>query len=134
MTQPDTTAAVAQEYYEAMSSGDIPTATGLFAPDIKWHQPGGHRFAGLKDGAAAVGEMIGGQMALTAGTFQLKFTGGPMVNGDLAAFPVHFSGERDGASMSMDGIDVLRVADGKIAEMWLFSADQDAEDAFWGRA
>ncbi|THV41809.1 nuclear transport factor 2 family protein [Glycomyces buryatensis] len=127
------TAAVAQQYYEAMSSGDIPTATGLFAPDIAWHQPGGHRFAGLKDGAAAVGEMIGGQMDLTAGTFALKFTGGPMINGDLAAFPVHFSGEREGAEMSMDGIDVLRVEGGKIAEMWLFSADQDAEDAFWGQ-
>ncbi|MDA1362311.1 nuclear transport factor 2 family protein [Glycomyces luteolus] len=65
----------ARKYYEAMSSGDIPTATGLFAADIKWHQPGGHRFAGLKDGAVAVGEMIGAQMALTGGTFGLKFTG-----------------------------------------------------------
>jgi hypothetical protein len=36
--------------------------------------------------------------------------------------------------MSMDGVDVLRVESDKIAEMWLFSADQDAEDAFWGQA
>ncbi|MDA1362504.1 nuclear transport factor 2 family protein [Glycomyces luteolus] len=133
MSESANTAKVAQTYYEAMSAGDIPTATGLFAADIKWHQPGGHRFAGLKDGPAAVGEMIGGQMALTTGTFKLEFTGGPMINGDLAAFPVHFSAEREGASMSMDGIDVLRVEGGKIAEMWLFSADQDAEDAFWGK-
>jgi ketosteroid isomerase-like protein len=133
MTESASTAAVAQRYYEAMSSGDIPAATGLFAADIAWHQPGSHRFAGLKDGGAAVGEMIGGQMALTAGTFKLEFTSGPMVNGDLAAFTVHFSAEREGAKMSMDGIDVLRVENGKIAEMWLFSTDQDAEDAFWGQ-
>ena len=37
------------------------------------------------------------------------------------------------ASMSMDGVDVLRLEDGKIVEMWLFSADQAAEDAFWGK-
>ncbi|HEY1093622.1 MAG TPA: nuclear transport factor 2 family protein [Glycomyces sp.] len=128
------TAAVARTYYEAMSAGDIPTATSLFAADIAWHQPGDHRFAGLKDGAAAVGEMIGAQMALTEGTFELKFTGEPMVNGALAAIPVHFAGKRDGAEMSMDGVDVFRVEDGKIVEMWLFSADQDAEDAFWGKA
>jgi ketosteroid isomerase-like protein len=134
MTESATTAAVATQYYEAMSAGDIPTATGLFAPDIAWHQPGANRFSGVRDSAAAVGEMIGGQMAVSEGTFALEFTGGPMVNGDLAAFPVRFSGKREGASMSMDGIDVLRVADGKIAEMWLFSADQDAEDAFWGQA
>jgi len=134
MNESADTAKVAQRYYEAMSSGDIPTATGLFAAEIQWHQPGSHRFAGLKNGPAAVGEMIGGQMALTGGSFALEFTGGPMINGDLAAFPVHFSGKRDGAEMSMKGIDVLRVEDGKIAEMWLFSADQDAEDAFWGQA
>lgn len=133
MTESTSTAAVARKYYEAMSSGDIPTATGLFAADIAWHQPGDHRFAGLKDGAAAVGEMIGAQMALTGGTFELKFTGEPMVNGDLASIPVHFSGSREGARMSMDGIDVFRVEGGEIVEMWLFSADQDAEDAFWGK-
>jgi len=27
---------------------------------------------------------------------------------------------------------VLRVEGDKIAEVWLFSADQQAEDAFWG--
>jgi len=134
MTESVNTAVVAQQYYEAMSAGDIPAGTALFADDIAWHQPGGNRFSGTRDGAAAVGEMLGGQMTLTEGTFELRFTGGPMVNGALAALPVHFSGKREGAEMSMDGVDVLRVENGKIVEMWLFSADQDAEDDFWGKA
>lgn len=33
--------------------------------------------------------------------------------------------------MSMAGIDVLRIESGKIQEVWLFSDDQAAEDAFW---
>jgi uncharacterized protein len=132
MTTSVNTAAVAQQYYEAMSAGDIPTGTSLFADNILWHQPGGNRFSGTRDSAAGVGEMLGGQMALTEGTFELRFTGEPMVNGALAAMPVHFSGQRDGAEMSMDGVDVLRVEGDKIVEMWLFSADQEAEDAFWG--
>ena len=32
----------------------------------------------------------------------------------------------------MDGVDLLRIGNGKITEMWLFSADPAAEDAFWG--
>jgi hypothetical protein len=35
--------------------------------------------------------------------------------------------------MAMAGIDVLRIEGGKIKEVWLFSEDQAAEDAFWQR-
>jgi hypothetical protein len=76
--------------------------------------------------------MIGAQMAATQGTFELKLTGDPMVNGALVAIPVHFSAQREGVEMAMDGVDVLRVEGDKIAEVWLFSADQQVEDAFWG--
>jgi hypothetical protein len=34
--------------------------------------------------------------------------------------------------MGMDGVDLLRITDGKITEMWLFSDDPAAEDIFWG--
>lgn len=57
-----------------------------------------------------------------------------MVNGAQFTVSVHFSGKRDGAELSMDGLDVLRVDGGKIAEVWLFAADQQAEDEFWGAA
>jgi len=133
MTESVSTVTVAHRYHEAMSSGDVPAANALFADDIVWHQPGDNRFSGDHDGVAAVGELIGGMMAVSDGTFELRFTGGPMVNGALAVIPVRFSGRRADAEMSMDGVDMLRVEDGRIAEMWLFSADQDAEDAFWGR-
>ncbi|MEV0951862.1 nuclear transport factor 2 family protein [Promicromonospora sp. NPDC050249] len=128
------TAAIAQQYYEAMSVGDIPTGTALFGADIVWHQPGRNRFSGAHAGGAAVGELLGGMGSVSEGTFELRFTGQPMVNGALAAIPVHFSGKRGDVAMSMSGVDVLRVEGDKIVEMWLFSADQDAEDVFWGEA
>jgi hypothetical protein len=31
----------------------------------------------------------------------------------------------------MDGVDVMKFENGKIKEVFLFSADQTAEDAFW---
>jgi ketosteroid isomerase-like protein len=56
-----------------------------------------------------------------------------MGNGEMVAASIHFSGRRDGKSMSMDGVDVLRIVDGTIVEAWLFSSDQAAENDFWGR-
>lgn len=67
------------------------------------------------------------------GTFVIDTVHALMGNGDTVAANIHFAGRRDDASMSMDGVDVLRVADGKIVEVRLFSADQTAEDAFWGK-
>ena len=55
-----------------------------------------------------------------------------MAQGDLVSTPLHFCAEKSGASMAMSGIDVLRIENGRIREVWLFSEDQDAEDAFWG--
>jgi ketosteroid isomerase-like protein len=52
----------------------------------------------------------------------------------MVAASIHFSARRNGQSMSMDGVDVLRIKDGTIVEAWLFSSDQAAEDEFWGDA
>jgi ketosteroid isomerase-like protein len=132
--EPTTTLTVAQWYADAVSAKDFARVAGMFADDIVWHQPGTHRLAGTYRGGAAVNEMIGAQMAATQGTFELAMTGAPMVNGALVAIPVHFSATRDQAAMAMDGVDVLRIEGEKIAEVWLFSVDQQAEDAFWGAA
>jgi ketosteroid isomerase-like protein len=131
---PSTPPAVARRYADAVSAKDFAAIAGLFADDVVWHQPGANRLSGSHRGAAAVGEMLGATMTLSEGTFELTLTGAPMVNGSLAAFPVHFAARRAGAVLAMDGIDVVRVAGDRIAEVWLFSADQAAEDAFWDAA
>jgi ketosteroid isomerase-like protein len=125
---------VVNRYFEALSAKDFPTVASMFADDIVWHQPGDNRFSGTHRGGAAVGEMIGGMMTVSEGTFELTLTGAPLVNGTMVAVPVHFTGKRDGAAMSQDGIDLLRIEGDKIAEAWLFSSDPQSEDAFWGAA
>jgi ketosteroid isomerase-like protein len=125
---------VVNRYFDALSAKDFPTVASMFAEDIVWHQPGDNRFSGTHRGGAAVGEMIGGMMTVSEGTFELTLTGAPLVNGTMVAVPVHFTGKRDGAAMSQDGIDLLRIEGDKIAEAWLFSSDPQSEDAFWGAA
>ena len=124
--------AVVRKYFDALSAKDFATVAGMFADDIVWHQPGDNRFSGTHHSSAAVGEMIGGMMTVSEGTFELALTAAPMVNGTLVAVPVHFTGKREGAAMAQDGIDLLRIDGDRIAEVWLFSSDPEAEDVFWG--
>ena len=125
------TLAVARHYVDAMNAKDFGAMTGLFAEDVVWHQPGRNRHSGVHSGGAAVGRLIGAQMAFTNGTLEVSVTGATMVNGDLFVLPVHFTAERNGAELSMDGVDVLKVDGDKIVEVWLFSAIEPDEDAFW---
>ncbi len=129
-----TPAAVATRYFDALSGGDIPTAMALFSPDVVWHQPGGNRFSGNHHGPEGVSVLLGGMMEASEGTFRLAVTGPAMVNGDLVAVPVRFTGHREGAAMDMTGIDLLTITDGTIAAVHLFSEDGPAEDRFWDAA
>jgi uncharacterized protein len=55
-----------------------------------------------------------------------------MANGEMVTANLHFVATRPGRSLSMEGVDLMRIDGGQIKEMWLFSGDQAAEDAFWG--
>jgi ketosteroid isomerase-like protein len=125
--------AVATTYFDALESGDFVTVAAQFADDVVWHQPGGNQFSGVHRGSEAVGAMIGGMMSVSEGTFALKRSAPLMVNGDVVAAPVHWTGKRSGAEMDGTGIDVMRVDGGKVVEVWLFTADPAEEDTFWGR-
>jgi uncharacterized protein len=128
-----TPAAVAATYFDALGRGDVPTAMAQLSADVIWHQPGANRFSGDHPGVEGVGALLGGMMEASQGSFQLAVTGSAMVNGELVAVPVRFSGRTDAASMDMAGVDLLTVRDGRIVEVHLFSEDGPVEDDFWGR-
>ena len=125
-------AAVATTYFDALGRGYIPTVMAQFDDAVVWHQPGANKFSGDHIGVAGVGALLGGMMETSQGSFQLAVTGPFMVNGELVAVPVRFTGARAEASMEMAGIDLLTVRGGKIVEVHLFSEDGAGEDAFWG--
>lgn len=122
-----------RRYFDAVGRGDLPTVGEAFADDIVWHQPGQGSLSGLHHGKEAVFALLGKFMERSGGTFRIDGIGPLMAQGDLVATSIHFRAERpDGKAMSMSGVDLLRVVNGRIREVWLFSEDQVAEDAFWG--
>jgi ketosteroid isomerase-like protein len=132
MTEATAPLDVIRRYFDALSAKNFEAVAAMFAEGIVWHQPGANRFSGTHRGSAAVGELIGGMMAASEGTLEVALTAEPMANGALVAAPVRFTARRAGAELALDGLDLLRVEGDRIAEAWLFSADQQAEDAYWG--
>lgn len=125
--------AVVRQYFEHLVSGNLEVVGKLFASDVVWHQPGASRVSGTYRGAANLFEHLGRLMTLTQGTFRIEVDE-IMGNGDLVAARIRFVAHRSGRNLAMNGIDLLRVDGGQIREVWLFSADQSVEDAFWDAA
>ena len=131
-TTPQQNIELVRSYFDAIAKGDFETVGKIFADDIVWHQPGNGSLSGTHRGKEAVYALLGRFMERSGGSFRIDSVGPLMSQGDRVATPLHFSAEKPGASMTMSGVDVLRIEDGRICEVWLFSEDQAAEDAFWG--
>jgi ketosteroid isomerase-like protein len=124
---------IAKSYIKAVQTGDQAALGALISPLVVWHQPGNNQFSGTKNGIAEFGAMFGAMMAVSGGSFAITQAHRYLSNGDLVAIEIEFAGQRDGATLDQAGIDLLRIADGKIVEVWLFSSDPAQEDAFWGK-
>lgn len=120
-------------YNEGLIAGDFPAVFETMADDIIWHQPGQHATSGTHIGKEALGAHLASFAQKTNGTFKVV-TNWVSENGDLVAANVTFLGTRtDGTELDMNGIDLFRIENGKIQEVWLFSSNQELEDEFWGK-
>ncbi|MCJ9668927.1 MULTISPECIES: nuclear transport factor 2 family protein [unclassified Neorhizobium] len=128
-----TTIDIGKAYIKAVQTGDQATLGELLSPQVIWHQPGNNQFSGTKNGIAEFGAMMGAMMAKSGGSFAITHAHRYLANGDLVAIEIEFAGQREGAKVDQSGIDLLRVQDGKIVEVWLFSSDPEEEDQFWGK-
>ncbi|MBY5443013.1 nuclear transport factor 2 family protein [Rhizobium leguminosarum] len=128
-----TTIDIGKAYIKAVQTGDQATLGELLSPQVIWHQPGNNQFSGTKNGIAEFGAMMGAMMAKSGGSFAITHAHRYLANGDLVAIEIEFAGQREGAKVDQPGIDLLRVQDGKIVEVWLLSSDPEEEDQFWGK-
>lgn len=124
---------IAKSYIKAAQTGDQALLASVVSPEVVWHQPGANQFSGTHKGLPAVGAMLGKMMAVSRGTFTISSADHFMANGNWVAVNLAFKAQRDGMKIDQPGVDLLRIENGKIVEVRLFSSDQPQEDAFWGR-
>jgi hypothetical protein len=122
---------VVEAYFNCLAKGDLDHLAQLIADDISWHQPGKGALSKTYHGKQELFGLFGQFMNISQGSFKIDSVDSIMSNGDMVAANLHFSASRPGKSMSMQGVDLMKIQNGKIKEVWLFSGDQDEEDAFW---
>jgi len=123
---------VFQGYNQALIEGDFPRAMDFFAEDVVWHQPGTNIFSGTITGKLALGEHLWKFAAESQGTFRV-LTNWVSVNREFVAANVTFQAEKTAENqLDLNGIDLFRIVDEEIKEVWLFTSEQTTEDNFWG--
>jgi len=125
---------IVHQFYASLAKGDFEKVGSLLADDLVWHQPGKGSVSGSYKGKEAVFSHLGRMAQLSGGTFAIDQIDYITENDPLIAAAVAFEVFAFDKSMRMRGIDVYRVEDYKIQEVWLFSERIDEEDAFWTEA
>ncbi|WP_299179901.1 nuclear transport factor 2 family protein [uncultured Chryseobacterium sp.] len=125
---------IVQSYFEAVAKGDFETVGNLFADNIIWHQPGQGIQSGIYNGKENVFAHLGNFMKWSNGTFAIDNIEYTTDNGDLVVASIHFKAEKEDRKLSMKGVDLLRIENEKIKEVWLFSENIEDEDNFWNEA
>ena len=126
---------VVAKYFTSLAAGDLAEVMNLLDDDVIWHQPGNSVLSGTYVGKASVGALFGRFMEISNGTFRIDQVQSIMTNGSLVSATLSFSATRFRyleLSMQMKGIDVMKIENGKIKEVFLFSERQSDEDQFWG--
>lgn len=122
-----------QTYFDSLAKGDLATLGSLFSDDVIWHQPGNGLLSKTYYGKQELFPLFGQFMEISQGSFKIDFVKNIMANGDLVTATLQFSAKKaTGQSISMAGVDLMKIENGKIKEVHLFSGDQAAEDLFWG--
>ena len=106
---------VFETYTEGLSKGNLEVVFATMSDDIVWH----------------MGERLGEFDERSDGTFRV-ITNWAASNDCFVAASVVSLAERDGEKLHDPGIDLFRIKDGKIQEVWTFAEQQEKEDKFWG--
>lgn len=122
---------VVQSYFDSLASGDLQKLGSLLSDDIIWHQPGKGQLSKTYRGKGEVFALFGKFMEISKGSFKIDHVESIMANGDLVTATLRFSAKNGKSEIAMNGVDLMKVENGKIKEVFLFSGDQKAEDAFW---
>lgn len=117
---------IARRLYAAAAT-DPSALTTLLDPDVVLHDPGTHPNGGAHRGRDAVLRFLATSSTAGATTELLDVMGGEQ----YAAAYVRVRAEQGDARLDNPTVHLLRIRDGRVAEVWFHNRDQAHVDAFW---
>ncbi len=118
-----------REAEQAFSRGDMTTVQRFWSGDVVYHFAGDNPLAGDHKGKDAVLAVFAKMGELTEGTLHIEVHD-VLANDDHVVALVRLSASRKGKQQTWNGINVYHVQNGKIAEVWIHSTDQQIVDRF----
>lgn len=124
-------AARVRALFAAFKAADLATVQATIPEDAVWHFPGCHgKLAGSHRGRDAIIRFLMAVPQLTNGTFHLDLEHVLADDTHAVAF-FRGHGTRDGKTLDNPTCLRMRIADGRVVEVWEFVWDLFAVDEFW---
>ena len=117
-------------YTEALLKGDFKSVFETMSDNIVWHMGGEGPLSGIVKGKEALGERLGEFTKRSNGTFRV-ITNWAASNDCFVVASVVSLAEKEDQKLNDLGIDLFRIENGKIQEVWTFAEQQEEEDKFW---
>lgn len=117
-------------YTEALLKGDFKSVFETMSDNIVWHMGGEGPLSGIVKGKEALEERLGEFTKRSNGTFRV-ITNWAASNDCFVVASVVSLAEKEDEKLNDPGIDLFRIENGKIQEVWTFAEQQEEEDKFW---
>lgn len=110
-------AAVLRGAYAALAKGDIMSAYAVFAPDLVWRVPDGHRLAGTYEGRDTVFGMLGQLVTMTGGSLQMHVDE-VLANDARGVGLITSTATRNGTDFVAKEVHIFELDNGKVKVFW----------------
>jgi uncharacterized protein len=131
MTVTSADAETVRRLYASANAGDFATVQSCLAPDGVWHLPGKSVIAGDHRSLPAVLEVFAKLAALSGQTLRTELLD-VAVGQDYVVAVQRATAAYQGRQLDVTGCQLMRLEEGRIAEVWGHYSDQYALDAFFG--
>ena len=112
-----------QGLYAAYMGGDRERVAAAFAPDVRWHNSGYDATSGTMVGVDAVLDYLMGENHMEDYNLEVVDM---LASDERVAIIARTSGRRGTERIVNDFVQVIRLADGRVSEVWNYYWDQRA--------
>ena len=119
-------------YRDALERGDFAGVFATLSDTIVWHMGGESSLSGTVVGKQALGERLEEFAKRSGGTFKVMINWAAS-NDCFVTASVVSAAQRGSDKLNDPGIDLFKIENGKIQEVWTFAEQQSAEDIFWDK-
>jgi ketosteroid isomerase-like protein len=120
-----------QRYVAAWLRKDAPAALAFVADDVVLHAAGRHPLAGEFGGKQAFLDAFTKTLAALGGTVEAVAIQDLLVGPERAVALVRERATRGEQVLEFDRVNIYRLHNGQIVEIWSYDFDPYALDAFW---